>query len=289
MKKPFDGAVSRFFDKGAPAEVREAIKRGDTLSPTYPYDKRMKAKDYDRAFDDLQVELVKLQHRVRSTGARLAVLLEGRDAAGKGGAVRRLTENLNPRFARVVALGTPTEREAGEWYFQRYIAHLPSAGEIAFFDRSWYNRAVVERVFGFSTDAQRELFFDQAPEFERMLAADGVVLVKIWLTVSRAEQLSRFLARESDPLKQWKLSRIDIDGLDRWDACTEAIREIFLRTHRPESPWTVIRADDKRRARLEVIRRVLRAMPWENRDGDVEIRPDPAICGDPLSLHADFD
>lgn len=290
MDKPFDGAVTRHLDHGAPEAVRKAIREGGkstVLSPTYPHARKLSSKDYRRDYRALQVELVRMQHRLRASGARLVVLLEGRDAAGKGGAIKRLTENLNPRGARVVALGKPSDTEAGQWYFQRYVAELPAAGEIAFFDRSWYNRAVVERVFGFSTEAQREAFFHQLPEFEAMLVDDGVILVKIWLTVSRAEQLSRFLAREADPLKQWKLSRIDVEGLERWDDYTEAIREMFLRSHRPATPWTVIRADDKRRARLAVIRRVLAAVPRDGRD-PAPGAPDPEICGDPLTMHADF-
>jgi polyphosphate kinase 2 len=237
--------------------------------------------DYDEELEALQVELVKFHAWVRDSGQRVAVVFEGRDAAGKGGSIKRVRENLNPRVAGVVALGTPTEREAGEWYLQRYIAHLPTAGEIAFFDRSWYNRAVVEHVFGFVEHDDRERFFQQAPAFERMLVDEGVVLRKVWLNVSQAEQLRRFLAREADPLKQWKLSRIDVEGLSRWDAYTAAIRETFERTHSDHAPWTVVRADDKRRARLAVIRLILGALPYEGRDAGLVAPPDPIITGGP--------
>ena len=226
--KPFDGAITAFYDQDFPPELRREIEEADKsriLSKTYPYETRMKGKAYDAEFDLLQIELVKLLSWVRATGARVAVLFEGRDAAGKGGAIKRFRENLNPRNARVVALGKPSDVERGQWYFQRYVEHLPGPGEIVFFDRSWYNRAVVERVFDFSTDEERRQFFRQVPDFEQMLIADGIHLFKIWLTVSRAEQMRRFLARESDPLKQWKLSPIDKDSLSRWDQYTTAIED----------------------------------------------------------------
>ena len=215
---PFVGDITRFLNEGAPAEVRKAIEtagRKDILSGDYPYDRELKDRDYDAQMDRLQIELVKMLHDLRATGKRLCVLFEGRDAAGKGGAIERMRENLNPRNAYIVALPKPTEREASQWFFQRYVDWLPAAGEIALFDRSWYNRGVVEHVFGFCTPEQRRLFFRQLPDFERMLIDEGITLVKLWLNVGRAEQLRRFLARENDPLKQWKLSWIDVEGLKK--------------------------------------------------------------------------
>jgi len=280
---PFDGAITRFFETEAPAEVRAAITpdRKTILGPSYPYDKRLDAGDYDATLYALQIELARFQHWVQDSGARVVVLFEGRDAAGKGGTIKRFRENLNPRVARVVALAKPSPTEAGQWYFQRYIAQLPTAGQIALFDRSWYNRSVVERVFDFCTTAERDLFFRQVPEFERALVDDGIHLVKLWLNVGRAEQLRRFLERESDPLKQWKLSQIDVDGLRRWSAYTAAIRETFDATHVDHAPWTVIRSDDKRRARIAAIRAVLSAVPYAGRNDDVVQAPDPKICGGP--------
>ncbi|MCF3932221.1 polyphosphate kinase 2 [Acuticoccus sp. M5D2P5] len=284
---PFDGEISRYFNKELPKPLKKAIQaagKDDILSTKYPYDGAMEDKAYNDARKALQIELVKLQSWVRKTGARVAVVFEGRDAAGKGGSIKRLRENLNPRGARVVALGKPSEQEAGQWYFQRYIDHLPTAGEIVFFDRSWYNRAVVERVFDFSSEEARSLFFRQAPEFERMLVADGIHLFKIWLTVSRAEQMRRMLAREDDPLKQWKLSSIDVEGLKRWDSYSLAIGEMFARTHTPESPWRVVRADDKRRARIATQQIILSAINYDSRIERVAGPPDPTIVGGPEIL-----
>ncbi len=282
MDLPFDGAISTYYAEGAPDAVRRAIDAGDKadiLSDSYPYEKRMNGSDYRDELRALQIELAKLQSGIKESGRRMAVLFEGRDAAGKGGAIKRVREYLNPRIARLVALPKPSDREAGEWYFQRYVRHLPAAGEMVLFDRSWYNRGVVEHVFGFCTPGQRERFFRQVPEFERMLVDEGIHLVKIWLNVGRAEQLRRFLGRESDPLKHWKLSRIDVEGLSRWDAYTDAISETFARSDTAHAPWTVIRADDKRRARLAVIRRVLTALDYPERDDGVIGSPDPNICG----------
>jgi polyphosphate kinase 2 len=283
---PFDGAISRFHAEAAPAAVRAAIAgadKDDMLSPAYPYRRELKKTVYEPVLAALQVELAKLQADVKATGKRIAVLFEGRDAAGKGGAIKRLTENLNPRVCTTVALPKPTEREAGQWYFQRYVEWLPSAGEIAVFDRSWYNRGIVEHVFGFCTPEQRAHFFVQLPGFEAMLAGDGITLVKIWLDVGRAEQLRRFLDREKDPVKQWKLSWIDVEGLNRWDAYTDAIRETIEASHAP-APWTVIAADDKNRARIEAIRAVLRAVDYRFRDDGAVGAPDPAITGGPEML-----
>jgi polyphosphate kinase 2 len=281
FSKPFDGAVSKYLAKAAPKEIRHAIReagRKEILKPDYPYAEELGSKEYARAYDACQLELIKMQRWLRESGARIVLVFEGRDAAGKGGSIRRVTENLNPRTAPVAALPAPSDRERGQWYFQRYVERLPASGEMTVFDRSWYNRAVVERVFGFSSDAEREAFFEQLPHFEGMLVHDGIVLMKLWLSIGRAEQLRRFLARERDPLKQWKLSRIDIDGLDRWDDYSEAIHEMLGRSHRPEAPWTVILADDKRRARIAVMRAILARLAYP---GKVAEPPDPAITGGP--------
>jgi len=287
MTLPFDGAISEYYESEAPEEIREAIreaKKHDILNPAYAYADPMHKRAYDKAMDALQLNLVRMAADVKDTGKRLAVVFEGRDAAGKGGAISRFREHLNPRVVRVVALSKPTEREAGEWYFQRYVEELPTAGEIVLFDRSWYNRGVVEHVFGFCTTEQREKFFQQVNEFEHMLVNDGIVLVKLWLNVGRAEQLRRFLKRESDPRKQWKLSWIDVEGLKRWDAYTDAIVETLARSHSDTAPWTVIHADDKNRARLAAIQAVLQDIDYAGKSGAVQ-PPDPTITGGPDSLH----
>lgn len=284
MTLPFDGAISQYFENEAPKEVREAIEdagKDDILSPSYPYDEELSKGDYKDQYRALQVELVKLQASLKASGQRVAIVFEGRDAAGKGGTIKRFRENLNPRGARVVALGKPTETEATQWYFQRYISQLPAGGEIVFFDRSWYNRGVVEKVFDFCTDSQRRHFFSQVTDFEKMLVDEGIQLFKFWLNVGRAEQLRRFLARESDPLKQWKLSWIDVEGLKRWDAYSEAIQETLTLSHRPEAPWTIVRSDDKKRARLEAIRHVLLSVDYANKDRAALGSADPLICGGP--------
>ncbi|MEM9425932.1 MAG: polyphosphate kinase 2 [Pseudomonadota bacterium] len=278
----FDGAISDFYKREAPKAVRAAISNGgkkDILSESYPYDAVMDKDDYEDAIHMLQLELVRLQADVKANNKRVVLLFEGRDAAGKGGTIKRFRENLNPRGARVVALSKPSDREAGEWYFQRYVDHLPTQGEIVLFDRSWYNRGVVEHVFGFCTPHQREQFFRQVLEFERMLIEDGVILKKLWLNVGRAEQLRRFLKRERDPLKQWKLSWVDVEGLKRWDAYSQAIHETFERSHSDHAPWIVVRSDDKKRARLAAIQSVLTDIDY---DGKGKIgKPDAKICGGP--------
>lgn len=279
---PFVGEITRFLHTEAPEDIRKAILEADSddiLSKSYPYREEMKKKDYEAHMARLQVELVKMLWDLRATGKRLAVIFEGRDAAGKGGCIDRLRENLNPRAAYVVALPKPDEREATQWYFQRYVDWLPAAGEIAMFDRSWYNRGVVEKVFGFCADAQRETFFRQVPEFESLLVDEGLILVKIWLSVDRAEQLKRFLDREKDPLKQWKLSKVDVDGLRKWDDYTAAISETLKRSHTKAAPWTVIRSDDKNRARIAVIQTVLKAVKYARKDKDAIGSIDDSICG----------
>ena len=284
MELPFDGAISTYYENDAPNDVREAIRtagKKDILDPGYPHDRRMKGKIYDAQIAALQVEMVKLQRWVKDTGARVAIVFEGRDAAGKGGTIKRFRENLNPRGARVVALSKPTEAEQTQWYFQRYIDHLPSGGEIVFYDRSWYNRGVVEKVFDFCTDEQRTHFFRQVPEFESMLVDEGIHLFKFWLNVGRAEQLRRFLKRESDPLKQWKISWIDVEGLKRWDAYSAAIGETLRQSHTATAPWTVIRSDDKKRARLMAMQSVLAALPYDRKNQKALGDPDTTICGGP--------
>lgn len=284
MALPFDGAISQYYAHEAPDDIRRQIvaaEKGEILDPDYPHAARLGGKDYRAEMALLQQQLVRFQAGVRDTGQRLVVVFEGRDAAGKGGSIKRVTENLNPRVARVVALSKPSDREATEWYFQRYITHLPAAGEIVLFDRSWYNRAVIEKVFGFCTDDQRTAFFRQLPEFEDMLIDEGIRLVKIWLNVGRAEQLRRFLAREQDPLKQWKLSAIDVKGLPLWDDYTAAIGETFAKSHRRPSPWVIIRSDDKRRARLEVIRAILAGIDYDGKDAAALGQRDTAISGGP--------
>ena len=290
LSLPFDGAISHYFEQEAPDSVRRAVEEGrkrDILTDdaAFPYDRWMSKSDYEDVLDALQIEMMKLQHWIAQSGARLVVVFEGRDAAGKGGAIARVTMHTSPRVIRTVALPKPTERERGEWYFQRYVAHLPTAGEAVLFDRSWYNRAVVKKVFGFCTDAQRAAFFAQLPGFEETLAEEGIHLIKFWLNISRAEQMRRMLRREEDPLRQWKLSRIDVEGLPRWQAYSDAIAETFAASHRPAAPWTVIRADDKYRARLAVLRRILGAVDYTGRDDSVVGRPDPAICGGPDLWH----
>lgn len=284
MQKPFDGAISHYFNHDAPQSVRDQIAGAaklDVLNPTYPYAKRWDNAAYETVMAGLQIELVRMQAWVRDSGARVVVVFEGRDAAGKGGVIKRFRENLNPRGARLVALPKPSPAEAGQWYFQRYIAHLPTQGEITLFDRSWYNRGVVEQVFGFCTPQARENWFTQVPEFEDMLEKEGIKLFKIWLNIGRATQLARFLDRESDPLKQWKLSQIDVDGLARWDDYTAAIQETLARTHLPCAPWQVIRADDKRRARVAVIRAVLAGLDYDGKDSAALGAHDPLISGGP--------
>ncbi len=284
MDLPFDGAISKFFKKDAPKAVRKAIETSDKdriLSPSYPYREEMKGKDYEAHMEALQLQLVRLQADVKATGKRIICVFEGRDAAGKGGTTSALRMNLNPRGANVVALSKPTERERAEWYFQRYVDWLPLVGEINIFDRSWYNRAIVEKVFGFCTDDQRDRFFRQLPDFEKMIVEEGITLIKFWLEVGQAEQLKRFLDRERDPLKQWKLSQIDIDGLSRWDDYTQAIDETMAKTHFPHAPWTMILSDDKKRARIAAIQTVLNAVDFKGKDKGAIGTVDPLICGEP--------
>lgn len=245
----------------------------------YPYAEKMKRKPYEKQLQKLQVELIKVQRWAKSDRHKIAVLFEGRDAAGKGGTIKRFMEHLNPREARVVALPKPTDVERGQWYFQRYVAHLPTRGEITFFDRSWYNRAGVEPVMGFCEPTDYQRFIHQAPHFEDALIESGLHLFKLWFDVGREEQLRRIESRRKDPLKHWKLSPMDQESIDRWDAYTKARNAMFLITDSPRSPWTVIRSDDKKRARLAAIRHVLHRLPYHDKDESVVREPDPMILG----------
>ncbi|MBE2262784.1 MAG: polyphosphate kinase 2 [Burkholderiaceae bacterium] len=256
----------------------------DELSPDwreggYPYRNLMRRSVYEKEKFRLQVELLKLQAWAKETGQRIVILFEGRDAAGKGGAIKRFMEHLNPRGARVVALEKPTDAERGQWYFQRYVQHLPTQGEIVLFDRSWYNRTGVERVMGFCTDAEYLEFMRQTPEFERHLVRSGVHLIKFWFSVSREEQRRRFKEREAHPLKQWKLSPIDLASLDKWDDYTKAKEAMFFETDTADSPWTVIKSDCKKRARLNAMRYVLHKLPYKNKDLQQIGKLDPLIVG----------
>lgn len=248
-----------------PAEIAErALASGD-----YPYDKKIKREVYVKELRRLQIELLKLLDWVKDEGERIVIVVEGRDAAGKGGTIARLTQHLNPRFAHVAALGRPTPDQQGQWYFQRYVPHLPTRGEITVFDRSWYNRAVVEPVFGFATPAQAQAFLSEAPRFEAMLTRDGVRLVKFFLTIGREMQMQRLHARHHDPLKRWKLSELDYKAIDKWDEFSAAIEAMLRHTDDAAAPWTVVRANDKRRTRLETIRHVLDAIPYAGKDAAV--------------------
>ena len=240
---------------------------------------RLPKKPYEKELYRLQGELVKLQEWVRHEGARVVVVFEGRDAAGKGGTIKRFTEHLNPRGARVVALVKPTETERTQWYFQRYVTHLPSAGEIVMFDRSWYNRAGVERVMGFCTPEEYLEFMREAPEFERMLVHSGLHMTKFWFSVTPSEQRTRFVIRQVDPVRQWKLSPMDIQSLDKWDDYTEAKEAMFFYTDTADAPWTVVKSNDKKRARLEAIRHVLEQFDYDGKDEEVVGKPDRKIIG----------
>ena len=275
---------------------QEALGRQEPIAPDdelsadwrqggYPYKNLLSRKSYERQKYRLQVELLKLQAWVKETGQKIIILFEGRDAAGKGGTIKRFMENLNPRGARVVALDKPTEAERGEWYFQRYSGHLPTKGEIVLFDRSWYNRAGVERVMGFCTQQEYLEFMRQCPDFERMLVHSNVQLIKFWFSVSRKEQRRRFKERELHPLKQWKLSPIDMASLDKWEDYTKAKEAMFFYTDTADSPWTVIKSDCKKRARLNSLRYLLHSLPYTNKDL-ARIGPvDPLLVGRANFLH----
>ena len=266
-------------------QFRKISKKQIFPDANYPYETKMSRKEYEALKRDLQIELLKMQNWVKETGQRILILFEGRDAAGKGGTIKRMMEHLNPRGARVVALEKPTEEEQGQWYFQRYIKHLPSRGEIVMFDRSWYNRAGVERVMGFCTASEYLEFMRQAPELERMLVRSGITLFKLWFSVSRNEQFRRFQARREDPLKQWKLSPIDLASLDKWEEYTEAKEAMFFYTDTADAPWTVIKSDCKKRARINAMRFVLNSLDYYNKDPKVACPPDPLIVGSAKTIY----
>ena len=261
---------------------------GEPLDPdpiawkqNYPYSKKLKLAEYEATKRLLQIELLKLQNHVKDQGLKVVVVFEGRDAAGKGGAIKRFMEHLNPRGARVVALEKPTDQERTQWYFQRYVRHMPHAGEIVLMDRSWYNRAGVERVMGFCTPAEYLEFLRQCPSFEKMLIGSGVILVKLWFSVGRAEQVRRFERRKIDPVRQWKLSPTDLASLDKWDAYTQAKEAMFFYTDTMDAPWTVVKSNDKKRARLEAMRVILSRIDYPDKDVNVVGVPDPLLVGRP--------
>lgn len=261
------------------AKLHPLIEENALTSGGYPYETKMKRKPYEKELYDLQIELLKLQSAFQKSGERLVVIFEGRDTAGKGGTISRFRQHLNPRHAHVVALSKPTETEQGQWYFQRYIAHLPTAGDIAFFDRSWYNRAGVEPVMGFCTDEQHKKFLEEVPQFEERLVNDGIHLVKIWLTIGQEMQLRRLHRRKHDPLKHWKISPIDLKAISKWDSYTDVKEQMFRASHHEKTPWTVILSNDKKRARLAALRLVLSQLDYEGKDKAIACPPDPKICG----------
>jgi polyphosphate kinase 2 len=276
-----EDAVGDAQERPGAAQMRhdpEAIKRAFETGE-YPYHSKLRRTDYERHKARLQVELLKAQNWVKSTGQRVVVLFEGRDAAGKGGTIKRFTEHLNPRGARVVALDKPSEEERGQWFFQRFVKRLPTAGEIVLFDRSWYNRAGVERVMGFCNPTDYLEFMRQTPDLERMLVRSGIRLFKYWFSITREEQARRFKSRTHDPLKQWKLSPIDLASLDRWDDYTEAKEAMFFYTDTADAPWTIVKSDDKKRARLNCMQHFLSQLPYPDRNAKVVHGPDPLIVG----------
>ncbi|MCI4011423.1 polyphosphate kinase 2 [Brevibacterium sp. ZH18] len=249
----------------------------ETWREGYPYPELMDREEYELEKYQLQVELLKFQYWGQDTDSKHVILFEGRDAAGKGGTIKRFTEHLNPRAARVVALNKPSDKEAGQWYFQRYIAHLPTDGEFVMFDRSWYNRANVERVMGFCSDEEYEIFMEQAPLFEKMLIDSGIHVTKFWFSVTQHEQRTRFAIRQIDPVRQWKLSPMDLESLGRWEDYTAAKEEMFRRTDTDHAPWITIKSNDKKRARLNAIRYFLNQFDYEGKDTEVVYDPDPLI------------
>ena len=276
-----DSSPSHIFSqiRHDPDQIRDLFREGK-----YPYKNRIRREAYEQHKQELQVELLKVQNWVKQTGQRIVVFCEGRDAAGKGGTIKRFMEHLNPRAARVVALEKPTEHELGQWYFQRYIEHMPTAGEIVFFDRSWYNRAGVERVMSFCSSLQYLEFMRQTPDLERMLARSGIRLFKYWFSVTRDEQQRRFSARERDPLKQWKLSPIDRESRDKWVEYTQAKEAMFFYTDTADAPWTIIKSDDKKRARLNCMQHFLSRLNYPDKDPHVVRGPDPLIVGTPSQV-----
>lgn len=271
--------LEHLLDPDAESPDPEAWKQG------YPYDTKISRKEYEKAKRKLQIELLKFQAWVKESNEKVVIIFEGRDAAGKGGAIKRFMEHMNPRGARTVALEKPTEREQKQWFFQRYVQHLPTGGEIVLFDRSWYNRAGVERVMGYCTPEEYLEFTRSAPEFERMLTHSGIHLIKFWFSVGKAEQRARFLSRSTDPVKQWKLSPTDLASLDKWEAYTQAKEAMFFYTDTPQAPWTVVKSNDKKRARLEAIRWVLSQFDYTGKDTSVVGTPDSKIIGSPAEVY----
>jgi polyphosphate kinase 2 len=272
------GSAAHLFSqmRHSPEKIRELFRTGQ-----YPYKNKIRRSVYENHKAELQVELLKVQNWVKQTGQKVVVICEGRDAAGKGGTIKRYMEHLNPRAARVVALEKPSENERGQWYFQRYVKHLPTEGEMVFFDRSWYNRAGVERVMGFCSSLEYLEFMRQVPDLERMLVRSGIQLFKYWFSVTREEQMRRFESRQGDPLKQWKLSPIDEMSRDKWDEYTEAKESMFFYTDTADSPWIVIKSDDKKRARLNCMQHFLTNLGYPDKDRRVVHGPDPLIVGTP--------
>ena len=273
------GGKEREFDIDDPV-LPDWIEDNKLTAGGYPYDKKMKSEDYEKELERLQIELVKALAWLQATGKRVMALFEGRDAAGKGGTIFVLRQYMNPRTARNVALTKPTPTETGQWYYQRYVDHFPTSGEFVTFDRSWYNRAGVEPVMGFCTPEQHEKFLDETPHFERMICNEGIHFFKFWLNIGRETQLERFHDRRWSPLKNWKFSPIDIAGVSKWDDYTKARDQMIERTHKEFSPWIVVRANDKRRARLAVIQRILLSLPYDGRDLDAVGKPDKKIIGE---------
>ena len=285
MVELIDEQVRTSIPEELVAKVKEAKSKKHIISSNYPYPKQMKNSEYLEEVELLQIELVKMQAWVKEVGERIVLIFEGRDAAGKGGTIQRFTENLNPRGAKVVALARPSDTERGQWYFQRYIEKLPTKGEIVFFDRSWYNRAGVEHVMGFCSPQEYLEFMRQVPEFERMMVRSGIRFYKFWFSVSREEQLRRFLGRAQDPLKQWKLSPMDVESLGRWDAYTKAKEAMLFYTDTADAPWTIVRSDDKNRARLNAMKHVLYTIPYAGKDTDVVTAPDPRVVGSAKTIY----
>lgn len=273
MALPGDEFASRYHD---PDCVRQAFEIGE-----YPYQKKMRKSRYEKRKTELQVELLKAQQWVKDTNQRIVIVFEGRDAAGKGGTIKRFNEHLNPRSARVVALEKPTAAERTQWYFQRYIQHLPAAGEMVFYDRSWYNCAGVERVMGFCKPVEYLELMRQCPDLERMLVRSGIRLFKYWFSVSREVQRRRFKARQSDVLKRWKVTPVDTESLDKWDEYTEAKEAMFFHTDTADAPWTIVKSDDKKRARINAIRHFLFNLPYPDKSERVLLGPDSLIVGPP--------
>ncbi len=269
---PAPSAVS--FPEVDKDKIRQAFENGE-----FPYKTKMGKKEYEKQKAKLQAELLKVQKWVGDTGQKFVLLFEGRDAAGKGGTIKRFMEHLNPREARVVALNKPSDKEKGQWFFQRYIEQLPTAGEMVFYDRSWYNRAGVERVMGFCTPTEYLEFMRQTPEIERMMVRSGIRLYKYWFSVTRDEQKRRFDSRKTDPLKRWKLSPVDLASLSKWDDYTEAKEAMFFYTDTADAPWTIVKSNDKKRARLETMRHFLSTLDYPDKDYEIATPPDPLIIG----------